>query len=148
MTQQDPQEYAAELDRLQSDLKTYRRNYNEYSNDKSIPLKEKAPILANFARLISSTLDRIKILEERLSEFEPPKAEQPKQVAKSTAKDKEKQLEKKSVEAKAIPEKAPPPETKETKVPVTTSKRVADKIILVIEVDPTKSLIRYLQVAD
>jgi ElaB/YqjD/DUF883 family membrane-anchored ribosome-binding protein len=68
MTQKTTQEYAAELKKLQADLETYRRDYTEYSNDKSIPLKEKAPILANFAKLISSTLDRIKLLEDRLSE--------------------------------------------------------------------------------
>jgi hypothetical protein len=78
-----------EIEKLQSDLKKYKRDYNEYSNDKSIPLREKAPILANFAKLISSTLDRIKILEERLSESEPIKTEQPKQRIKSTAEEKE-----------------------------------------------------------
>jgi outer membrane biosynthesis protein TonB len=86
---------------------------------------------------LQNLLDRIKLLENILSESEPPKTEQPKQITK-TIKDKERQLDKKSIEPKAIPEKDPPPETKETNVPVTTSKIVADKVILVIKVDPTK----------
>jgi hypothetical protein len=62
MTQPTPQTYAAELKKLQADLETYRRDYAEYSSDKFITVKEKAPILASFAKLISSILDRIKIL--------------------------------------------------------------------------------------
>jgi hypothetical protein len=133
MIQQNPQEYAAELKKLQEDLETYRRDYTEYSYDRSVPLKEKAPFLASFAKLISSTLDRIKILEDRLSDYEMHKAEE-----KEKRIYKERQLEKKSMEPKAIPEKSPPTETKETNVPATTSKIVADKVILVIKVDPTK----------
>jgi hypothetical protein len=154
MTKKDPQRLAAELGKLQADLKTYRRDYNEYSNDKSITLKEKTPILANFAKLISSTLDRIKVLEERLSESSAvSKAAHSKQRSKSANSsvstnatktkekqvNKERQLEKKSIEPETIPEKALPPETKDTTVPVTTGKIVvADKVILVIKVDFTK----------
>jgi hypothetical protein len=93
---------------------------------------EKAPILANFAKLINSTLERIKIIEERLSEYAQRTANKEKRI------NKERQLEKKSVKPKAIPEKAPPPETKDTNAPVTTSRIVADKVILIIKVDPTK----------
>jgi hypothetical protein len=76
-------------------------------------------------------LNRTSSVDFVISEYE-------QQVSKSTAKEKEKQinkerqLQKKSMEPKAIPEKAPPPETKETNVPVTTRKIVADKVILVI----------------
>jgi hypothetical protein len=113
MTEPTQQAYAEELKKLQTDLEKYRRDYAEYSNDKSVPLKETAPILASFAKLISSTLERINILEERLSvpsALEQKLREHTQQAAKKTVDEraklttKERELEKKSVETKKIPE--------------------------------------------
>jgi hypothetical protein len=121
-----------ELKKLKSDLETYRRDYNEYSSDKSIPIKEKAPVLANFAKLISSTLERINLIETSLNK------EKEKQAAKrSKLIEKEREIEKKSAQPKSMPEQAPG-QSKEAQLPVITSRVVSDKVILIIKVDPTK----------
>jgi hypothetical protein len=116
----------------------YRNDYAEYSRDKSVPLKEKAPILAEFAKLISTTQQRINVLEERIAEINKKKEKESEERKKKLI-EKERELEKKHAESKNIPEQAPPPEETKENLPVVTSKLIVpDKVILVIKIDPTK----------
>jgi hypothetical protein len=76
MTQQEKEKLTEELKGELDNKAIYERDYKETSNDQSIPRREKLSFLTELAKIISSTLDRIRVLEERLKELSDLESEQ------------------------------------------------------------------------